>query len=77
MTMLILETPEAKAALARCVRLLLMWADEAEEEDAADANTVAGSASAAEGDDLDDRRRAYDTPDAEGPQTDAQPSSDD
>jgi hypothetical protein len=34
-TKLTLDTPEAKAALARCVRLLLTWADEAEENETA------------------------------------------
>jgi hypothetical protein len=34
-TDLTLDTPKAKAALARCVRLLLTWADEAEENETA------------------------------------------
>ena len=42
MTTLTLETPEARAALARCVRLLLMWADEAEENETAVGAQVEG-----------------------------------
>ena len=34
MTALTLNTPEARRALGRCVRLLLQWADEADENDA-------------------------------------------
>ena len=31
MTRLTLDTPEARRALAKCVRKLLLWADEAED----------------------------------------------
>ena len=34
MTVLTLNTPEARRALGRCVRLLLQWADEVDENDA-------------------------------------------
>lgn len=43
-TTLTLDTPEARRALARCVRLLLKWANEADET--ADGNTLAGEPSA-------------------------------
>ena len=64
-TVLTLDTPEARQALAKCVRLLLQWAN----EDAADAQTLAGSASAAGGDDRDDRRQNHDTTNVENAQT--------
>ena len=63
MTALTLETPEAKAALARCVRLLLMWADEAEENETAVSDQVEGpgALTAASVADRDDRRQDHST----------------
>ena len=57
---LTLDTPRAKAALARCTRLLLRWAEEGEQT--ADGDVSEATPSAADGIGAEARRQQHGTP---------------